>query len=102
MRSTRTPGTCCRITHGSRAVGMFFSSCELKFDPELSLWVSIRGVSDVTVTVVATDAIFIGIVTSVLVPRFTVTFDRSTVANPDSSVLIVYDPGERLRNRKSP
>ena len=60
------------------------------------------GTSDDTVTVVATDAIFIAIVTSVFVPRFTTTFDRSTVANPDSSVFTVYVPGANPRNRKSP
>ena len=68
---------------------MLFSWSCVKSDPELTRRVSSSGVSEDTVIVVATDAIFIGIATPCSSPRLTVTFVRSTVEKPLSSVLTV-------------
>ena len=96
----RTPGVCCSITHGSRAVGIDFNSSLLNVVPGDCLRVSSSGDSEVTVIVVATDAIFIEIESSVFVPRLTITLLRSTVAKPESSVLTEYVHGARLDEAK--
>ena len=89
-------------THGSRPVGIDSSCFWLKVDPSAWRRVSRSGDSDVTVIVADTLASFIGSTTSVLLPSVTATFVRSTVEKPDSSDFRVYEPGERLMNRKSP
>ena len=88
-RSICTPGTLCRMTHGSRAVGMDASSACVMVAPVDTRFVSRMGASPVTTTVAATDETFIVIVNSVFLPMLTVTFSRVTVANPCSAIVNV-------------
>ena len=64
---------------------MLLSSSCVTAAPTCTLLVLITGTSPETVTVAATAESFIGIVSSVLRPRATVTFSRSTVAKPCSA-----------------
>jgi len=102
MRSIATPGALWRMTQGSRAVGIDFSSC---WETTAVFWtrlVSSSGASLETVTAASTRVRPIGIVSSVLRPRLTVTFSRFTVWNPARVSVIVYVPGSRLAARNSP
>ena len=89
MRSTWTPGIVCRMTHGSREVGIAFNSSCVTAAPVCTFRVSSSGASPVTVTVAATFESDIWIVNSVSLPRETVRFSRLTVPKFESANVTV-------------
>src|SRR5438128_1881906 len=101
MRSTITEGTDCRTVHGSREVGIFSNSTFGTLVPVPALRMSSRGASAVTVIDSDTDGLRVR-VTSAFCATRTPTPARVELPYPDSSALMVYEPGERLMNRKLP
>ena len=81
-RSTSTPGTVRISANGSRDVGIFVSSSEVKLVAVPVALVSTIGDSPLTVMVSATVAIFSVTGSSTLLPTATTTFSRTTVAKP--------------------
>src|SRR3954463_4324925 len=67
-RSTMTPGTVWRTTHGSRDDGMFCSSSMLTLVEDVIFFVSTTGVSLVTCTCVDTPATAMEILRGTLAP----------------------------------
>src|SRR5262245_53193121 len=101
MRSTCTAGACCSTVHGSREVGIFSISTLVTLMPEPALRTSSSGASAVTVIDSDTDGLSV-IETSALCATRTLMPARVDVPYPANSALRVYEPGERLRNRKFP
>ena len=86
-RSTSTPGTPRISANGSRDVGIFVSSSEVKLVAVPVAFVSMIGDSPLTVIVSATAAIFRPTGSSTLRPTATMTFSRITVVNPDRATV---------------
>jgi hypothetical protein len=84
-RSTSTPGTLRISANGSREVGTFCSSFDVKLVAVPVALLSTMGDSPVTVTVSSTAATFMAIGgTSTFAPTRTSICSRIAVANPDS------------------
>jgi hypothetical protein len=88
--------------NGSREVGIFVSSSDVKFVEVPVAFVSITGDSPLTVIVSATCAIFSCIGSSTLLPTDTTTPSRTMVVKPGRTAVTLYGPGARFRNRNSP
>ena len=101
-RSSCTPGTNWRSTHGSLAVGTSFSMARSKFATLPCCRVSSIGVSAVTFTSSCTPATVISIFSSTLVPTPTTTRSRTYGVKPAKAARRVYSPGSRFSNLNSP
>ena len=101
-RSTSTPGTPRISAKGSRDVGIFVSSSDVKLVAVPVALVSTMGVSPLTVIVSATDAILRVIGSSTVLPTATMMPSRTSVEKPGSTTVTLYRPGARFRKRKSP
>ena len=101
-RSTRTPGTVRINANGSRLVGIFVNSSEVKLTAVPVDLGSMIGASPLTVIVSAIPAIFVVILRSTVLPTATTILSWTIVENPASAAVSLYGPGARSRNRKPP
>ena len=101
-RSTSTPGTERISANGSRDVGIFVSSSEVKLVAVPVAFVSMTGDSPLTVIVSATAAILSVIGSSTFLPTATTMPSRTSVVKPGRTAVTLYGPGARLRKRNSP